>query len=256
MAFTFKTLIVPFLAQYFRHNMFAVIGWEDYVIWLSSMMIILLLYHITINVLKSFQIVYLTLHYHSGYVFCGTSLAYHQKGRVSSIYSSTLMHQQDLCKKMISGKYMPPEGWRHHYDHQLSSVIKVCIDSRHQAQLMNQSFVAVINAATSYKPIVNLLWLARLYNHILSGLTLPPDCFLSRMLACISIIMVFTAIIITKCIQHWLSRQHVATKKMPEHHTGKPTKMRKPTKMIFTRQGIKFDTKGDNPICPLCHQCI
>jgi hypothetical protein len=32
MAFTFKTSIVPFLVQYFCHNMFVVIGWEDYVI--------------------------------------------------------------------------------------------------------------------------------------------------------------------------------------------------------------------------------
>jgi hypothetical protein len=61
MAFTFKTLIVPFLVQYFRHNIFVVIGWEDYVIQRSLMMMILLLYHITINILKSFQTVYLTL---------------------------------------------------------------------------------------------------------------------------------------------------------------------------------------------------
>ncbi len=32
MAFTFKTLIVPFLVHYFHHNMFVVIGWENYVI--------------------------------------------------------------------------------------------------------------------------------------------------------------------------------------------------------------------------------
>ncbi len=32
MAFTFKTLAVPFLVQYFCHNMFVVIDWEDYVI--------------------------------------------------------------------------------------------------------------------------------------------------------------------------------------------------------------------------------
>ncbi len=61
MAFTFKTLIVPFLVQYFYHNMSVVIGWEDYVIQRSLMMMILLLYHITINILKSFQTVYLTL---------------------------------------------------------------------------------------------------------------------------------------------------------------------------------------------------
>ncbi len=32
MSFTFKTLIVPFLVQYFHHKVFVVIGWEDYVI--------------------------------------------------------------------------------------------------------------------------------------------------------------------------------------------------------------------------------
>jgi hypothetical protein len=32
MAFTLKILLVPFLVQYFHHNMFVVIGWEDYVI--------------------------------------------------------------------------------------------------------------------------------------------------------------------------------------------------------------------------------
>jgi hypothetical protein len=61
----------------------------------------------------------------------------------------------------------------HHYYHQLSSVIQVRSDSKHQAQPMNQSFVAAINAATSYKPLVDPLRLARLYNHIQSGLTLP-----------------------------------------------------------------------------------
>ncbi len=54
MAFTFKTLIVPFLVQYFHYNMFVVIGWEDYVIRWFLMMMILLFYHITINILESF----------------------------------------------------------------------------------------------------------------------------------------------------------------------------------------------------------
>ncbi len=89
----------------------------------------------------------------------------------------------------------------HHYNHHLSSVRQVRGNSKHRAQPINQSFVAAINAATFYKPIVDPLWLARLYNHIQSGLTLPPDWFLSRMLACISIIMVFTTIIITKSMQ-------------------------------------------------------
>ncbi len=85
----------------------------------------------------------------------------------------------------------------HHYDHQPTSVIQVRGDSKHQAQPMNQSFVAAINAATSYKPLVDPLRLAKLYNYIQSGITLPPDCLLPRMLACISIIMVFTTIIVT-----------------------------------------------------------
>ena len=32
MALTIKPLLVPFLVQSFHHNMFVVIGWEDYVI--------------------------------------------------------------------------------------------------------------------------------------------------------------------------------------------------------------------------------
>jgi hypothetical protein len=81
MAFTFKTLIVPFLVEYFHHNMFVVIGWDNYDIRWSLMMMILLLHHTTIIILKSFKLY--TLHYHSGHVFCGTSLAHHQKGRIS-----------------------------------------------------------------------------------------------------------------------------------------------------------------------------
>ena len=99
----------------------------------------------------------------------------------------------------------------------------MCGDSKYQAQPMNQSFVAAINVATSYKPIVDLLQLARLYNHIQSGIRLPPDCFLSHMFACTSIIMVFTTIITTKSEQYWLSRRHVTTKNLPEHQSGKPT---------------------------------
>jgi hypothetical protein len=92
---------------------------------------------------------------------------------------------------------------------------------------MDQSFVAAIYAATFYKPLVDPLQLAlaRLYNHIQSGLTLPPDCLLSCILACTSIIMVFTTIIITKRVQYQLSRQHVTAKKFPEQPTGKPNKM-------------------------------
>ncbi len=97
-------------------------------------------------------------------------------------------------------------------------------DSKHQAQPMNQSFVAATNAATSYKPLVDPLRLAKLYNYIQSGLTLPPDCLLSRMLACISIIMVFTTIIITQSVQYRLSVPHVTKKNSPEKPAGKPIK--------------------------------
>ena len=42
-------------------NMFVMIGWEDNVIqWSSMVMIIFLLYHITMNIKKSFQTIYLT----------------------------------------------------------------------------------------------------------------------------------------------------------------------------------------------------
>lgn len=52
MALTIKPLLVPFLVPSFHYNMFVVIGWEDYVIRRSLMMMILLLYHITINVFE------------------------------------------------------------------------------------------------------------------------------------------------------------------------------------------------------------
>ncbi len=144
------------------------------------------------------------------------------------------MHQQDHYKKKISGQCTPTEGWCHHCNHQLSSSIQMRGDSKHQAQPMNQSFVAAINAATSYKPIVDPFRLARLYNHIQSGLTLPPGCFLLCMLACISIIMIFTTIILTKSVQYRLSRQQVTTKSLLEHLTGKHTK----TNLYQTRRKI------------------
>jgi hypothetical protein len=112
----------------------------------------------------------------------------------------------------------------HHYGHQLSLVIQVHGDSKHQAQPMNQSFVAAINAVTSYKPIVDPFRLARLYNHIQSGNTLPPDCLLTRMLACISTITIFTTITLTKNVQYRLPRQNVTTNSLPELLTSKHTK--------------------------------
>jgi hypothetical protein len=64
---------------------------------------------------------------------------------------------------------------------------------------------------------------------------LPPDCFLSCMLACISIIMIFTTIILTKSMQYRLSRRHVTNKNSPEHLTGKHTK----TNRYQTRQKVR-----------------
>ncbi len=134
------------------------------------------------------------------------------------------MHQQDLCKNLILGQYMPPEGW---------CVITMTINVHRLYECvvtantkLNQWIRALlpIDVATSYKPIVNPLCLARLYNHIQSGLTLPPDFFLSCMLACVSIIIVFTTNIIAKSVPYRLSRQHVTTYNLQEHQTGKPTK--------------------------------
>ncbi len=47
MAYTLKTLNVPLLVHPYHHNMFVVIGLEDYAIQWSLMMMILLSYHIT-----------------------------------------------------------------------------------------------------------------------------------------------------------------------------------------------------------------
>ncbi len=184
---------------------------------------ILLLYHITINILKSFQPVYLTQSFWPHFIW--HLLGPSSKGQ--SIFNSlfnTHASARSLQKDDLWAIHTSRRLTCHHNDHQLSLVIQVHGDSKHQAQPMNQSFVAAINAATSYKPIINPLQLARLYNHIQSGLTLPPDCFLSCMLACISIIMVFMTIIITKNMQYRLSRQHVTTKELSEHQIGKPTK--------------------------------
>jgi hypothetical protein len=200
MACTLKTLIVPFLVHSFHHNMFVVISWEDYVIRLSLMMMILLSYHITINILKFFQSIYLTLSFWPRFLW--HLLGPSSKGQsILNIAPAKSLQKDDLWSIHASRRLTC-----HHYNHQLSSVIQVCGDSKHQAQQMNQSFVAAINAATSYKHIVNPFRLARLYNHIQSGFTLPPDCLLSCMLTCISIIMIFTPIALTKSVQYRLSR--------------------------------------------------
>jgi hypothetical protein len=165
MAYTLKTLIIPFSVHSFHHNMFVVIGWEDYVIQLSLMMMILLSYHITINILKFFQSVYLTLSFWPRFLW--HLLGPSSKGQsILNILFNThapasLLQNNDLWSIHVSRRLTC-----HHYDHQLSLVIQVHGDSKHQAQSMNQSFVAAINAATFYTPIVNPFRLARLYNHI------------------------------------------------------------------------------------------
>jgi hypothetical protein len=166
--------------------MFVVVGWEDYVIQQSLMMMILLLYHITINILEFFQSVYLTLSFWPRFLW--HLLGPSSKGQsILNILFNTHAPARSLQKGDLWSIHTSRRLTCHHYDHQLSLVIQVRGESKHQAQPINQSFVAAINAATSYKPIANPFWLARLYNHIQSGLTFLPDCLLTRMLACISI---------------------------------------------------------------------
>jgi hypothetical protein len=203
--------------------MFVLIGWEDYVIRQSLMMMILLTYHITNNILKFFQTIYLTLSFwpHFLWRLLGPSS---KRQSILNILFNTHAPARSVQKDDFWSIHTFRRLTCHHYNHQLSSGIQVRGDSKHQAQPMNQSFVAANNAATSYKPIVNPFQLAKFFFHIQSGLTLPTNCFLSCMLACISIIMVFTTTIITKSVQYRLSRRHVTTKSLPEHLTGKPTK--------------------------------
>jgi hypothetical protein len=223
MAYTLKNFTVPFLVHSFHHNMFVVIGWEDYVIRWSIMMMILLLCHITINILKTFESVYLTLSFWPRILW--HLLGPSSKGQsILNLLFNTHAPARSLQKDDLWSIHASRRLTCHHYNHQLSLVIQVRSYSKHQAQPMNQSFVAAINAATSYKPIVDPFQLARLYNHIQSGLTLPPDCLLTHMLASISIIMIFTTITLTKSVQYRLSRQNFTKNRSPEQLTGKYTK--------------------------------
>jgi hypothetical protein len=165
MALTIKPLLVPFLVQSFHHNMFVVIGWEDYVIRRSLMMMVLLLYHITIKVLKSFQTIYLTLSFWPQFLW--HLLGPSSKGQsIYNILFNTHAPPRSLQKDDLWSIHASRRLTCHHYDHQLTLVIQVRGDSKHQAQPMNQSFVAAINAATSYKPLVDPLRLAKLYSYI------------------------------------------------------------------------------------------
>jgi hypothetical protein len=144
LAFTFKTLILPFLVHYFYHNMCVVVGWEDFVIQRSLTMMILLLYHITINILKSFQTVYLTLSFWPCFLWhllCPSS-----KGQsIFNILFNTHAAARSLQKDDLWSIHTSRRLTCHHYDHQLSLVIQVRGDSKHQAQPMNQSFVAAMS---------------------------------------------------------------------------------------------------------------
>ena len=146
--------------------------------------------------LKSFQTVYLTLSFWpcSLWHLLGSSSKGHSICNI--LLFNTHAPARSLQKDNLWSIHTYRHSTCHHYDHQLSLVIQVCSDSKHRAQPMTLSFIAAVNAATSYKPIVNPLRLARLYIYIQSGLKLPPDCFLSCMLACISLIMVFTMIFV------------------------------------------------------------
>ncbi len=139
MAFTFKKLTVPFLVQYFCHNMFVVIGWEDYIIRLSLMMMILLLHHITINILKSFQTVYLTLSFWPRFLW-------HLLGPSSigqsifKILFNTHAPARSLQKDDLWSIHTSRRLTCHQYNHQLSLVIQVHGDSKKNVLNYNKLF--------------------------------------------------------------------------------------------------------------------
>jgi hypothetical protein len=133
---------------------------------------ILLSYHITINILKFFQTIYLTLSFWPRFLW--RLLGPSSKGQsIFNILFNTHAPARSLQKDDLWSIHASRRLTCHHYNNQLSSIIKVHGDSKHRAQPMNQSFAKAINAATSYKPIVDPLRLARLCNHIQYGLTLP-----------------------------------------------------------------------------------
>jgi hypothetical protein len=128
MAFTFKPLILPFLVHYFHHNMFVVIGWEDCIIQRSSMMMILLSYHITNNILKFFQTVYLTLSFWPRFMW--HLLGPSSKGQsIFNILLNTHAPARSLQKDDLWSIHTSRRLTCHHYNHQLSSGIQVRADS-------------------------------------------------------------------------------------------------------------------------------
>jgi hypothetical protein len=147
MVYTLKTLIISFLMHSFHHKMFEVIGWEDYVIRRSLMMMILLSYHITINILKFFQSVYLTLSFWPCFLWHLLSPSSKEQSILNVLFN-THAPARSLQKDDLWSIHASRRLTCHHYEHQLSSVIQVRGDSKHQAQPMSQSFVAAM-AATS-----------------------------------------------------------------------------------------------------------
>ncbi len=102
---------------------------------------ILLLYHITINILKSFQTVYLTLSFWPSFLW--HLLGPSSKGQsIFKILFNTHAPARSLQKFDLGPIHASRRLMCHHYDHQCSSVVWVRGDSKHQAQPMNQSFVA------------------------------------------------------------------------------------------------------------------
>ena len=222
MAFTFKTLIVPFLVHYFHHNMCD---------WLERLRHLLVFNDDDSIVVSHRKQHFEVLSNCLPYIIILATFSVAPPWPIikrAEYLKYTLQHQctsKIITKDDLWSIHASRRLTCHHYDHQLSLVIQVHGDSKHQAQPMNQSLVAAINAATSYKPIVDPFWQARSYNHIQSGLTLPLYCLLTCMLACISIIMIFTTIILIKSMQYRLSSRHVMTNSSPEQLTGKHTKM-------------------------------
>ncbi len=124
MAFTFKILVVPFLVHYFNHNMFVVISWEDCVIRRSLMMMILFSYHITINILKFFQTVYLTLSFWPRFLW--HLLVPSSKGQsIFNILFNTYAPARSLQKDDLWSIRAYRRLTCHHYNHQFLLVIQV-----------------------------------------------------------------------------------------------------------------------------------
>jgi hypothetical protein len=126
MAITFKTLI---LLSWYNTSITTCLS--D---WLGRLChTILLLYHITINILKFFQTVYLTLSLWA--CFLWHLLGPSSKGQdIFSILFNTHAPARSLQKVDLWSMHTSRRLTCHHYDHQLSLVIQVRGDNKHQAK--------------------------------------------------------------------------------------------------------------------------